>query len=264
MKISFTKMHGAGNDFIMVDDRALEFPLDDKAFIQRIASRHTGIGCDGVILIQSSETADIRMCFINPDGNEVEMCGNGARCIARFAYDLGVVPAAMRIETGAGMVQAEILEDQVRIDLTEPMDMELNVAVGLEWPVDFVNTGVPHAVAWVDDVRAVDLPEAGSALRFHDQFAPNGTNANFAKVEPDGSLSLRTYERGVEAETLACGTGAAAVAVLAAERGWVKLPVPVHCAGGYDLVINLVHGTTTLTGGVATVFDGEVDYGDRV
>ena len=192
------------------------------------------------------------------------MCGNGARCLARFAYDLDAVPPGMRIETAAGIVHAEIMGDQIRIDLTDPTDMELDLPVGLEWPVDFVNTGVPHAVAWVDDVQAVDLPLAGSAVRFHEQFSPKGTNANFAKVEPDGTLSMRTYERGVEAETLACGTGAAAVAVLAAEREWVKLPVSVHCAGGYDLVINLARGTTTLTGGVATVFDGEVEYGNRV
>ncbi len=264
MKIPFTKMHGAGNDFVVVDDRALEFPLDDKAFIQRIASRRTGIGCDGIILLQPSEVADLRMRFVNPDGNEVEMCGNGARCLARFAHDLGAAPERMKIETQAGIVHAEVLGTTIRLILTDPTDLQLNLDAGMQWPVDFVNTGVPHAVAWVDDLQAVDLPVAGSALRFHEQFAPNGTNANFAKVEPDGTLSLRTYERGVEAETLACGTGAAAVAVLAAERGWVKLPVPVHCAGGYDLVINLVRGTTTLTGGAATVFDGEIEYGDRV
>ncbi len=257
-------MHGAGNDFVMVDDRRLFFPLDDKPYIASIASRRTGIGCDGILLIQPSETTDFRMRFINPDGGEVEMCGNGARCIARMAFDRGIAPERMSIETGAGIVKAAVEHGLVCLDLTAPTGLKLNLPVGLEWPVDFVDTGVPHAVAWVDDLQALDLPRVGSLLRHHNLFAPNGTNANFAKVEADGSLTVRTYERGVEAETLACGTGAAAVAVVAAERGWVKLPVTVHCAGGFDLVIDSVLGTTTLTGGAEYVFDGEVEYGNRV
>ncbi len=265
MKIEFTKMHGAGNDFIMVDDRTCwTFPVDDKAFIERIASRRTGIGCDGIILLQPSDTADFRMRFINPDGGEQDMCGNGARCIARLAFDRGIAGAGMKIETGAGIVHAEVLDDLIRLDLTDPVDLRLNLETGLEWNVDFLNTGVPHAVAWVEDVQAVDLPVFGRALRYHTLFKPEGTNANVARVEADGTLSMRTYERGVEAETLACGTGAAAVAVLAAERGWVNLPVPVHCAGGHDLVINTVCGITTLTGGAEHVFDGEIEYGNRV
>lgn len=264
MKISFTKMHGAGNDFIVVDERAVRnFPIDDVEFIQRICSRRTGVGCDGIVLLQPSENADFRMRFINPDGGEQDMCGNASRCIARFAYGRGEVPAAMTIETGAGIVRAEVLEDGICIGLTDPSDLRLDVPVGAEWTVDFVNTGVPHAVAWAEDVEAVDLPLSGRALRYHPHFEPDGTNADFARVEADGTLTLRTYERGVEDETLACGTGAAAVAVLAAERGWVKLPVAVHCVGGHDLVINRVRGKTTLTGGAEEVFDGEIEYGNR-
>ena len=162
------------------------------------------------------------------------------------------------------MVHAEVLGETIRLDLTAPSDLMLDLDAGLEWPIDFVNTGVPHAVAWVGDVQGVDLPRLGRTIRNHGLFQPNGTNANFAKVGADGSLSVRTYERGVEAETLACGTGAAAVAVLAAEHGWVKLPVAVHCAGGYDLVIDSVRGATTLAGGAEYVFEGEVEYGNRV
>jgi diaminopimelate epimerase len=264
MKISFSKMHGAGNDFIVIDDRAAAFPIDDKAFVRRIGSRRTGIGCDGILLLQSSEAADIRMRFINPDGGEQDMCGNGARCLARYAHERGGAPARMTIETGAGLVRAEAVENGICLELTDPSGLRLDVPVGLAWTVDFINTGVPHAVAWVEDPEAVDLPSVGRALRRHELFQPAGTNADFARVEADGSLSLRTYERGVEAETLACGTGAAAVAVLAAARGWVNLPVPVHCMGGHDLVINNVCGKTTLTGGAVHVFDGEVEYGNRV
>lgn len=264
MKIPFTKMHGAGNDFILVDDRALTFPIADAAFIERICARRTGIGSDGILLIQPSETADLRMRFINPDGHEVEMCGNGARCFARRAFDLGAVPEQMAIETVAGTIRAEILGEQVRLTLTDPMDWRMGLDAGLERPVDFVNTGVPHVVARVDDLETLDVPATGRRLRYHDLFAPDGTNANFVKVEADGTLSLRTYERGVEAETLACGTGATAAAVVAARQGWVELPVAVHCAGGYDLTIDSGAGGTTLSGGATTVFEGEIEYGNRV
>jgi len=264
MKISFVKMHGAGNDFIMVDDRGLTFPVDDSHFIRRIAARSTGIGCDGVILLQPSETADVRMRFMNPDGSEVDMCGNGARCIAQLAFSLGCVPARMTIETQAGQVHAVVSGDDVCLELTPPSDLELDLDLGLDATSDFVNTGVPHVVVWVDDVQAVDLIKLGRATRHHVRFAPQGTNANFAKVEPDGTLTVRTYERGVEAETLACGTGATAAALVAARRGWVALPVAVHCASGCDLVIDSKAGKTTLSGNAVKVFDGEIEYGNRL
>lgn len=264
MKIAFSKMHGAGNDFIVVDDRDCSFPLADTGFIRSMAARRTGIGCDGILLLQPSDTADFRMRFINPDGGEQDMCGNGARCIARFAAERDIAPRRMTIETGAGLVKAQVVDDQVRLELTEPVDLELDLDLGAEGRVDFVNTGVPHAVAWVENPAAVDLPEVGSRIRHHERFAPEGTNAGFARVEADGSVTLRTFERGVEAETLACGTGATAAAVLAVRRGRAKLPVTVHCAGGFDLVIDSVHGAATLAGGAAFVFEGEVEYGNRV
>ncbi len=264
MKISFTKMHGAGNDFMLVDDRAQTFPVDDAAFVRRISSRRTGVGCEGIILLQPSEVADLRMRFFNPDGNEVDMCGNGARCLARFAYGLGAAPVKMQIETRAGTVRAEVLEDRICLVLTKPSDWCLGLDAGLEWPVDFVNTGVPHAVVRVEELADLDLPGLGSTLRHHGLFAPDGTNANFVRVEEDATLSIRTYERGVEAETLACGTGAAAAALVAVRRGWAELPVAVHCAGGYDLVIGSGAEGTTLAGGAETVFEGEIEYGDRI
>jgi diaminopimelate epimerase len=264
MKISFYKMHGAGNDFIMVDDRTLTFPVGDRAFLERIGSRRTGIGCDGIILLQPSETADLRMRFINPDGNEQDMCGNGARCFARLAYDLGGAPASMTIETRAGLVRAKVEGAAVQLELTDPTDWRMELDAGLEWPVDCVNTGVPHAVVRVDDLEHLNLPVLGSHLRHHELFAPEGANANFVKVEEDATLSVRTYERGVEDETLACGTGVAAAALIAARHGWIELPVAVHCAGGYDLLVDSDAGGTTLSGGAEYVFEGELDYGDRI
>ncbi|MBN2685727.1 MAG: diaminopimelate epimerase [Pontiellaceae bacterium] len=264
MNIPFTKMHGASNDFILIDDRALTFPLEDRAFIQSVATRRIGIGCEGVILLQPSEQADLRMRFMNPDGNEVEMCGNGARCFARLAYEIGAAPAQMNIETMAGVVRAEVLGDEVRLELTEPTGLQLDLSLDTEWSIDFVNTGVPHVIVWVDDLEAVDIPQWGPFFRYHKAFAPQGTNVNFAQVNADGSLSIRTYERGVEAETMACGTGAAAAGVAAVQRGRTSFPVGVHCAGGFDLVISMNDARVTLTGGAENVFKGEVCYGNRV
>ena len=265
MKIRFTKMHGAGNDFMVIDDRELTFPAADAAYIADIASRRTGVGCEGIILLQPSDTADLRMRFFNPDGNEVDMCGNGARCFARRAYELGAAPAEMQVQTGAGLVRAAVRDGAVTLELTAPEGLQLDRALdGVPWPVDSVNTGVPHVVCWVEDPGSVDVVRWGSMIRHHEGFAPGGTNANFARVEPDGTLTVRTYERGVEAETMACGTGAAAVAVLAAERKWVSLPATVHCASGYDLLIDSALGICILTGNAEKVFDGEIWYGNRL
>ena len=264
MKIPFIKMHGAGNDFILVDDRQETFPISDASFLEKIGTRRTGVGCDGIILIQPSQTADVRMRFFNPDGQEQDMCGNGARCFARLAFDIGAAPEKMQIQTRAGKIEATVKGDQVTLLLTDPKDWKLDLDVGLDRSLDFVNTGVEHAVLRVDDLGAVDVDSLGRNVRFHDLFSPLGTNANFVQVESDGTLSLRTYERGVEAETLACGTGAAATAVIAQKRGWVDLPVAVHCAGGYDLVIDSGSNGTTLSGGAEYVFSGELEYGNWI
>jgi diaminopimelate epimerase len=264
MKITFTKMHGAANDFILVDDRSLSFPIDDKGFIERVAKRRTGICCDGIILIKPSNAADLKIRFINPDGNELYMCGNGARCFARLAVDLGVAPDCMRIETPAGIIRATVVADTVSLELTDPRDWRLGLDAGFEQEIDFVNTGVPHAVVRMADLEGLDLSTLGRRLRCHALFAPEGANANFVKVEADATLSVRTYERGVEAETLACGTGATAAALIAVKRGWVDFPVTVHCAGGYDLVIDSGDGGITLSGGAEIVFEGVVEYGNRI
>jgi diaminopimelate epimerase len=192
------------------------------------------------------------------------MCGNGARCFARRAFDLDAAPSAMTIDTQAGIVSAEVLGETVRLHLTEPSGFRFDLDAGLDWPVDVVNTGVPHAVVRVEDLAGLDLAVLGRRVRRHALFAPNGANANFVKVEADATLSVRTFERGVEAETLACGTGATAAALVAARHGWVQLPVAVHCAGGYDLLIDGGERGTTLAGAAEYVFEGEIEYGNRV
>lgn len=267
MKIEFAKMHGAGNDFVMIDDLGETFPAENRAGLAAIGSRRTGIGCDGIILVQPSERADFRMRFFNPDGGEAEMCGNGARCVARFARDIGAAGEEMSFETIAGMLRATVGEDEVTIGLTEPKDWRMNrvlVIDGEEYPYGFVNSGVPHVVMEVADLREIDLPRLGAAIRYHEDFQPAGTNANFITVTGPNSLALRTYERGVEGETLACGTGMAASALVAGRLGKVAPPVSVTCAFGDVLRIGYTSTENgacdvTLTGKAVYVFEGSFE-----
>lgn len=266
MEIPFWKMHGAGNDFILVDDRSLSFPVSDRTWIASAAQRRTGIGCEGVILIQPSPNAHFRMRFFNPDGGETDMCGNGARCVARLAHDLGVAPSRMKFETGAGMIEADVVQDQVRLGMTVPADWRLNRVLDLPGgsrPYHFVNSGVPHAVMEADDLESLDVAGIGRAVRYHRDFAPKGTNANFIKVTGPQTLRIRTYERGVEAETLACGTGMVAACLIAGRIGRVKPPVRITCASGDTLEVNYrltADGAdhVTLLGPAAYVFSGTI------
>ena len=261
-------MHGASNDFILVDDRELKFPADDKAWIARIASRRTGVGSEGVLLIQPSGRADFKMRFFNPDGGEADMCGNGARCIARLARDLGAAPAGMAMETGAGLVKAEIRGDAVLLQMTEPRDWRLNGTVlvdGRSVAYGFVNSGVPHVVIETEDLASVNVQDLGSRIRHHKDFAPAGTNVNFISVTGADSIRVRTYERGVEAETLACGTGMVACGLVAAKLGRVGLPVRVTPASGDVLTVDgrlTPDGATkvTLLGPAVHVFQGALSY----
>lgn len=243
MRITFTKMHGAGNDFVMVDDRAGQFPWQRRNWLARMAARRTGIGCEGVVLIQPDADADLRMRFFNPDGSEAEMCGNAARCTARFAFDRGLTSTRMRIATVAGPLSAECLASgRVKVQMTPPTDrrtdLKLTLEDGCELCVHCVNTGVPHAILEVSDLDDVDVKGVGREIRQHPGFAPVGTNVNFVAPLDDGGYCLRTYERGVEDETLACGTGMVAVATMMAELGRCSLPVDIQCASGDRLTIN--------------------------
>lgn len=261
-------MHGARNDFVLVDDRHGNFPVDNREFIVRLAARHSGIGAEGVILIQKSKTAGFRMRFFNPDGGEASMCGNGARCAARLAFELGVTEKEMTIETAAGQIEAQVMRKGVRLWMTSPAGWVLNGSLdlaGRHLTYGFVDAGVPHVVMRTGELRDVDVREIGSAVRRHRQFAPGGTNVNFMEISPDGELFVRTYERGVEAETLACGTGVTACGLIAAKNGWVTLPVNVHVASGDVLVVDgqlTEEGArnVTLTGPTEHVFRGEIEY----
>lgn len=271
MNIPFFKMHGAANDFILVDDRAQTFPVRDRAWMAGLCERRRGVGAEGVILIQPSATAHFRMRFFNPDGGEAEMCGNGARCVARLTFELGIAPSAMRIETVAGELQAEVLEggEQVRLRMTPPTGWALrqHLAVGDRWvEYQFVNTGVPHVVIEVGDLAGADVAGLGRMIRYHERFQPAGTNVNFVQVTGASSIRVRTYERGVEAETLACGTGIVASVVCMAKIGRISLPATVVPASGDTLTVAAEWGAdgsvhnVMLAGPAVRVFEGIVKY----
>ena len=257
--VKFVKMHGAGNDFVLIDDRDERFPEDYRR-VAAMATRRSGIGCEGVILVQKSSVADFRMRFFNPDGSEVDLCGNGARCVAAFAKEIGAAAGkVMCFETSAGMIDAEIVDEtQVKVWMPEPKDFREDYAV----------VGVPHRIVPVENLARVDVDGEGRRIRMSEEFAPAGTNVDFVTYRPPDRLLIRTYERGVEAETWACGTGAVASAVIGVRDHGLRFPVHVQTVRGYDLVVDgeydgAVFRHVALTGPVRKVFTGEIDM-DRL
>ena len=220
MMLEFVKMSGAGNDFILLDDRDGRIQLTREQ-VARMCHRQFGIGADGLMLLArcGSGRADWAWRFYNSDGSDAEMCGNGARCFARYVQRVtGWDRPTLTFETLAGVIHATLDGDEVTIGLTEPRDVRLGERVmvgGRDLEVHSVNTGVPHAVVFVPDADKAMVQEHGAALRYHEQFKPRGTNVNFAQVLGPGRIRVRTYERGVEGETLACGTGVTASALVA-------------------------------------------------
>ncbi len=241
-KLQFWKMAGSGNDFIVMDNRGGEVPEKEMSrLVSRICRRRESVGADGVIFVVPSQRFDFGWRFFNADGGEAEMCGNGSRCVARFAYLNGIAGAEMTFETLAGEVSAVVMGRVVKVKMPRPGGLRQDIALSLDQGLvsaDFINTGVPHAVVQVDDLESHPVIEQGRAIRYHAQFAPDGTNADFIKVQGPHLIGMRTYERGVEDETLACGTGAIASALTAAARGLVASPVEVKTKGGETLIIH--------------------------
>jgi diaminopimelate epimerase len=268
MKLSFLKMNGAGNDFVCLDNRARKLRLSGKQ-IARLCCRQFGVGADGVLVLEpGSKLSDFRMRYYNADGGEAEMCGNGARCFARFAQKVaGVRKKRIRFDTGAGPVGAEFFGRQVRVELTAPHSLQLNRKIATAQgtlTVHTINTGVPHAVLLVDDLEKIDLRRIGAELRYHREFQPRGVNVNFVQVLGPGKLKVRTYERGVEDETLACGTGVTAAALVASAVRGFQSPVAVTVRGGDTLrVLFRVSGdgfeSVRLHGPAEFTFKGETD-----
>ncbi len=239
--IDFWKMSGSGNDFIIIDDR--EDYIKDENMIQfskLVCRRKLSVGADGVIFIKKSTKYDFSWRFFNADGSEAEMCGNGARCVARFAYLNNIASKNMAFETMAGPISAEVMGRRVKVLLTDPKDLNMDVKLPnlINWnSIDFINTGVPHVVIRIDDLENVPVKEIGKKIRFHDIFSPEGTNVNFMKKVGNNILYIRTYERGVEDETLACGTGSIACAIISAIRDGNISPVEVKTKSGEILKI---------------------------
>lgn len=238
-QISFTKMVAAGNDFVVIDNRK-KVVTGEKKFARTICDRHTGVGADGLLLVEKVEKGDYRVRVLNSDGSEAEACGNGFRCISRFAHEKLGFGKRQQFESLSGSIQAEVNGRKVRVRLADPKNVSGKETVevsGRTLHYYAVNTGVPHAVIFVEGLAKIPVAELGRAVRFHSRFQPAGTNVNFVEVTGPQSISVRTYERGVEAETLACGTGSSASAIVSARLGYVKPPVQVKTSGGEILTV---------------------------
>lgn len=263
--IAFAKMSGAGNDFIIIDHRTpLIAPEQMAEFSRLVCRRRFSVGADGLFFIEASDRADFQWRFFNADGSEAEMCGNGARCVARFAHMQGIAGAHMHFATGAGIVEARVEDSLITITMTPPHSLALHrqVRVGEQvFEVHLINTGVPHAVLFVENLPATDVRGLGSTLRHHPDFAPGGLNVNFAALDQD-CWRVRTYERGVEDETFACGTGAVATALVAARLGRARPPVTLITSGGVELGVLFSPDDTTgavqLRGPAQLIYRGEL------
>ena len=265
--IPFFKMSGSGNDFIVIDNRNPVVPADRvPQLVVGACRRKLSVGADGLILIEASETADFRWRFFNADGSLPDMCGNGARCAARFAFLHDIAGRKMAFETLAGIIAAEVEADGVRIRMTAPKGLVPDFELALNGQlvtVGRINTGVPHVVMMVDDLDAVDVLTVGRAIRYHPDFAPDGTNVNFVSRSTDGRIRIRTYERGVEDETLACGTGNVAAALLLADRYGLDSPVALTTRSGSRLTVHFQRSQDRfedvfLEGDARVIYHGEL------
>jgi diaminopimelate epimerase len=285
MQISFWKMSGCGNDFIVIDARGPDgggeqtadirrgkriagIVIEDiSAFIAKVCRRGLSVGADGVILVEHSKKADYAWHYYNADGGEASMCGNGLRCVARFAYLNGIAPMKHTIETGRGIMHAEIRPNgRVMVQMPDPIDCRLRLNIEIDGTMregHFVNTGVPHVIYFVDDVEKVDVVRQGRATRHHPLFAKEGTNANFVQISNPHFIKIRTYERGVEDETLACGTGSVAAAVIASALGKTNPALSVETRSGITLGVHFKKDALTfsevhLEGDARIIYKGEL------
>ena len=276
--IPFMKLSGSGNDFILIDnrDRAVD-PKRAGALSAKVCTHRMSVGGDGLILIERSRRADFRWRLFNADGSEAEFSGNGARCAARFAFLKRIAPKQMRFETLAGLIEAEMVPrvlkrgakptlDQVKIRFPDPKALRLNLRValdGMEREAHSIDTGVPHCVYLVDDPDQVDVVGVGRPTRHHPLFQPAGTNVNFISVLDPHRIRIRTYERGVEDETLACGTGSIASALIASLVGKVESPVTLIPQSGLHLMVHFQSDGKSFTnvylqGDARSVYEGKI------
>ena len=232
--MKFTKAVATGNDFVIIDNRSSVISsLSELA--KKLCDRKFGIGADGLLVVEQSKKSNFKMRIFNSDGSEAEMCGNGSRCIALYAAEKKIASNSMTIETLAGELKATVKGDIVKVKLTDPKDIKWNFCLEINkcpYKLNFVDTGVPHTIHFVKDLDKVDVKNLGSHIRNHGEFAPEGTNADFVSIIDGHNIKVRTYERGVEDETLACGTGAVASAIISAEAEKMSSPITVETRSG--------------------------------
>lgn len=268
MRLEFTKLNGAGNDFLLIDNRRQNVSLTREQIV-RLCDRHRGVGADGVLLLvpSASGKADWAWQFFNSDGSTGEMCGNGARCFARFVQKQTGVNRDFTFETEAGIIAASFHGDRVTVNLTPPTELRLNESVPLSigaQTIHSVNTGVPHAVLYVPDADRAMVQQLGPEIRRHPHFGPRGTNVNFVQVLGPNHIRVRTFERGVEGETLACGTGVSAAALISSRVHQFTSPVKVQVQGGDVLEVSFRESNggfagVKLSGPAEFVFEGTIE-----
>jgi len=241
MELLFSKYSGCGNDFILIDNRKMIFAWQDSALIAQLCQRPAGVGADGVILLERSQKADYRMRIFNADGFEAEMCGNGLRCLKKFLKELGEEASQVSVETKERILQVEDCGSLVRATMGDPENVNLDLKIEVDsknYTLHALNTGVPHAIYFTNELENVPVSVLGPKIRFHPFFSPQGANANFVELVDTHTISVRTYERGVEAETLACGTGATAAAITAGLCYKLKPPIRVKTRSREELLID--------------------------
>lgn len=254
--MKFYKYQGTGNDFVVVDDRSKSFPISQE-FIASLCHRRFGIGADGLMLLQEAEGYDFRMVYFNSDGTEGSMCGNGGRCLVRFAHDLGIISDSTVFIAVDGEHEAKVTKEVISLKMIDVNNIEETS------DYDFMNTGSPHYVTYVSDLQNYDVYSTGKTIRYGEPFvSKGGTNVNFVEVTGENALAVRTYERGVEDETYACGTGVTACAISANIRLGFDKFVNIKVMGG-QLRIEFErtengYENVFLIGPAVRVFEGEI------
>jgi diaminopimelate epimerase len=273
VKTKFTKMSGAGNDFVLIDNRK-GIIENGESLAQKLCDRRWGIGADGLLLLQPSSKADYTMMYYNADGSYGGMCGNGGRCIARYAVEEGIAKEIHSFEALSHIYQTRVKESEVALSMLDAADIRKNIVLpvnNIQLKAHFVNTGSPHVVIPIGllkkkygGLEKIPVDKIGRKLRNDKRFSPLGTNVNFIERNGVNSIRMRTYERGVEAETLACGTGSVASAIIASMIWKMVSPVQVVPSSGVDLSVSFMiensnYTKITLTGQAMRIFDGEID-----
>ncbi len=272
--VDFTKIEGAGNDFVLIDNRHNRYNFAYSDFAKIVCDRHRGVGADGLLVIENSTRSDFKMRYLNADGSEGGMCGNGGRCIAKYIL-VESGKQTTQFEALNYIYSAEIVEKNIRLLMNNPTDFRLGLKIKFEnnkIKMDYVHTGAPHAALFIEDMpqvlthfEEIDVDKIGRYIRYHELFSPAGTNVNFIRTLKRGEVQIRTYERGVEVETLSCGTGSIASAILAAIRYNWNSPIKVLTRSNVTLIINFINIDNNITnvsieGPANLVFTGTLNY----